>query len=912
MAAVPSREPTLITQVISNLVGGVSQKSDSQRNPTETSEIINGLLSPSEGLKKRPPSKLLYHFTRPADTALVPGGIFTHLINRSDTEQYVLSCMDHDLRVISLIDGSVKTVTFPDGKGYINSDAPGLDYRAVTVGDYTFLINRTKTVASLSSPTSTAASYEALVWVQVGDYGVDYNITCEGETFTFRTNSSYRDEVTTTAIAKALFGRLNRGCDHTTFRIFGTFTAGDTVTVTPVSPSSTALVYTVVLDPITGAVESNHSIARGICLLMNKASFAADGYAYPCSDDPQIALVGDGLFWYGNTIAATHTFTIATSGAGGVANILHDTDTHIVDAVLNGSTIKIVKADASDFTITAHDGLGDASIRSIKGLVQSFGDLPARAVNGFRVEVTGEDRSLTSSFFVKYTDSSTSSTEGVWREDLKGGERTSLDAATMPWILVRQSDGTFIFSKATWDARLVGKLATGNAPMPSFVGKKVNDISTFKNRLMVISDEDDVVLTSIGNYFNFFRLSVQQVLDEDIIDVSVNVIDGRSLNHIVPFDSDCILWGDKQQFLFGSGKEPLTPKTASAPAITAFDNSAQAKPVQVGKNVFFSLGKTTACTVSEFYRDSTGATSDALPITGEIPSYILGNPLQLSGSESIRMVAQLTLAGSSDVYIYNYLRQGDSLVQSAWSTWRFHNSTVLSCNLLKDTIVITTQRGVQVFLEKITVNPDDADGIEEQLTYVDLRFDNSLSGVSAAYSSGTTTWTLPFDIPDDSSHPLAVYRKQILHSSANDYLIGGGVFTRPAANQIACTGDYHLVSVWIGLLYDHTVTMSKLYKREQAQDGQVVSATDVTTQLRKGKLRYKNTGYLSAVVTVTGNSTPYTYAVDNPIHVTAGELDVPLLANNERISVVLKNNTSRASSILGFSWDALISQKTRR
>jgi len=49
----------LITETVASLTGGVSQQADAVRQPNQAKEILNCLLSPTEGLKKRPPSEIV-------------------------------------------------------------------------------------------------------------------------------------------------------------------------------------------------------------------------------------------------------------------------------------------------------------------------------------------------------------------------------------------------------------------------------------------------------------------------------------------------------------------------------------------------------------------------------------------------------------------------------------------------------------------------------------------------------------------------------------------------------------------------------------------------------------------------------------------------------------------------------------
>lgn len=97
-----------------------------------------------------------------------------------------------------------------------------------------------------------------------------------------------------------------------------------------------------------------------------------------------------------------------------------------------GSVLHITRKDGKDFTIAAADGLADSGLFAIKRTIQRFTDLPLKAVEGFTVEVVGDDSTKFDNYFVRYTEEDG---VGVWREVAKPGTVVSLDASTMPHVL---------------------------------------------------------------------------------------------------------------------------------------------------------------------------------------------------------------------------------------------------------------------------------------------------------------------------------------------------------------------------------------------------------------------------------------------------------------------------------------------
>jgi len=114
-----------------------------------------------------------------------------------------------------------------------------------------------------------------------------------------------------------------------------------------------------------------------------------------------------------------------------------------------GSSIYITRADGADFDISTSDGLADNGLKVIKGSVQLFSDLPAKAVDGMIVQITGDPEAVADNYWMRFTDTHTAGAHGVWVECPAPGTPVALDATTMPWKLVR---GGTVLDSVTADA----------------------------------------------------------------------------------------------------------------------------------------------------------------------------------------------------------------------------------------------------------------------------------------------------------------------------------------------------------------------------------------------------------------------------------------------------------------------------
>jgi hypothetical protein len=163
----------LISQSIPNLVNGVSQQPFTLRLASQAELQENGMSTTSQGLRKRPPTKHLKKIlSGNYETAYI------HTINRDEIERYIVVISGGDLKVFDLA-GTEKTVSFPTGKAYLTAADASNNFRAVTVADYTFIVNKgfTVTTGSTVSPTRPA---EALINVKAGNYGKPYRVFIDG------------------------------------------------------------------------------------------------------------------------------------------------------------------------------------------------------------------------------------------------------------------------------------------------------------------------------------------------------------------------------------------------------------------------------------------------------------------------------------------------------------------------------------------------------------------------------------------------------------------------------------------------------------------------------------------------------------------------------------------------------------
>lgn len=171
----------LMSQTVKNLKGGISQQPDILRYADQGAEQINGWSSETEGLQKRSP----VIFTKTLGPAGYIGSApYVHLINRDEYEQYYACFTGSIIRVFDL-EGNEYAVR--GSMSYVTTGAPRDDLRMVTVADYTFITNRSKTVEANTTDLSNGGTFNpkqtALIVVRGGQYGRTLSININGTVY---------------------------------------------------------------------------------------------------------------------------------------------------------------------------------------------------------------------------------------------------------------------------------------------------------------------------------------------------------------------------------------------------------------------------------------------------------------------------------------------------------------------------------------------------------------------------------------------------------------------------------------------------------------------------------------------------------------------------------------------------------
>ena len=193
----------IVSRAIPTLLRGVSQASDSTKQPDHADIQDNADSSPVQGLQKRSGTQYLATLSSfPTDA-----NVHIHTINRDTTERYVSVFTNGAVKVYD-IDGTERTVTAADGTTYLATTNPRSEIKTVTIADFTFVVNTSVTTA-MDSAVSAGNITQAVVFINQVSDKTTYSITVDGVTVTDDTTNDAT--LSTTTVASDLVSGLNSG-----------------------------------------------------------------------------------------------------------------------------------------------------------------------------------------------------------------------------------------------------------------------------------------------------------------------------------------------------------------------------------------------------------------------------------------------------------------------------------------------------------------------------------------------------------------------------------------------------------------------------------------------------------------------------------------------------------------------------
>jgi len=732
-----------ITTSVPNLIQGVSQQSPRVRIPGQCEDQLNALPTVTKGLTKRPPARLIKNLN---DANVFNKGDMIHFIERSATERYVVviehrSQSDRQgvLRAFNVDTGDEATINTVTGGYNINNNYlqlkatddtlfPASDshklLKARTLGDSTFILNTTKTVAKGTEKSEALDKSRALVFIKQGDFGKKYGLkfrevgrfTGSGATFTLTweavdikgfftanlQNRSYR--LKSVEVASGGTGYADDDTPTLDFagvdwqvrpEIVTTIQGGSVTSVELVHPGQTIYYYTNLIDPTAPETQPHKTLSE-----FPSSSSSSAPYEEVSIVTETATGTGSAKEQVADSTSIARELYLALTNQSQTGNYTQaDTNNAAVTSkysfTLKDGSIIINRNDGKDFFVEAFDGLNGSGLGLVHKEVDALSDLPVRAPDGFRVAVRGDADANEDDYYLRFeSNDGQAFGEGGWVEDVGPDLEVAFDANTLPLQLVNTALNTFTLNTTSWLRRKAGDDETN--PFPSFVGKTINNMVFFKNRFGFIF-QDVIVLSEAAELFNFFRTTVRTLLDTAPIDITSATANVTDLRSSIAFQENLLLFGNRGQFVLKG--DPLTNDTVTLNAITNYNSDTTSDPLAVGSYVYFPYERGEFLGVQEYSLNATTDVYDSDEITTQIPAYIpKGDVLFSAGTSSEELLAFAT--GGKDIYLYKYFFNGREKVLSSWGKLTM-SFDVIGMHFMKSSLFCVGDKAGQSVISEI-------------------------------------------------------------------------------------------------------------------------------------------------------------------------------------------------------------------
>ena len=636
------------------------------------------------------------------------------------------------------------------------------------------------------------------------------------------------------------------------------------------------------------------------------------------------------------------TDTVASDLAGGLTSGLTG-----FTIARNGPVIHVKKNDGSNFSIDGNDSQGNTKMTIIKDSVQQFTDLPNVSPNGYVVEIIGDEGTDFDNYYVKFTTNNGGAfEEGQWSETVEAGIPFKFNYDTMPHVLIRQADGNFRFARVDgdtytisgtdftlpkWGERIVGDLES--APDPSFIGNKINNVFFFRNRLGFLAG-DNVILSTVSEFFNFFPETVISVLDTEPIDVAASHTKVAILKHAVTMGEKLILFSEQTQFVLSSSADNLTPSTANVLVQTEFESNAAAQPVGSGSSIYFLTKKGSFAGIREYIIAGNQQIQDAANTTIHVPRLIPSGIFKMAVSNNQDILVLLGTENPNKLYVNRWLYgEGFTKALNAWFTYTINsNRSILNIDFIGTDLIMVIEEANKVTLEKIPFETNFREPNAEFEYHLDHKVTEATSGVSVAYNSATgiSTFTVPYRLRAN----MNVVGRYLASNETSTFvdaqgntktLVSGQALTTTNAvdgstSTITATGDFRNSKFIIGEPYEMHYRFSQ--QRLTQGGGGATELISGRLQIHHFYIKYEDSGFFQVEVTpenrdtslhkFTGRLLGAASASIGQINLDTGTFKVPIMSKSDRVDIDVKNNTFLPTLLASAEYEGVFHMRSRR
>jgi hypothetical protein len=914
-----------VTQTIPQYSAGISEQPDNLKFPGQVVESINAIPDVTKGLFKRPGA------ARVGTDALAnvqSGGAYFHYYRDDDEGSYIGQiAADGQLRVWKADGdnpGAAQTIVYGTGgqtaiQNYLaTSDPENLQF--LTINDTTFVSSRDTSnantlVGTTGTTDATPDAHFAFLELTRTENGRQYGINLY--------NNS-----TTTTLNRATRVRIQ---SHTLDESDGTgHCPGIGTEVFSIDSGSKKNLIFRLTTLGQQSVSPNYSAN----------SNGPGGSNYRCTYQPDITLLHGGEGWVtGDTTTVTmegfnYTIRVEDHESTQVkANLKlirpeptpFDADTAVTaDTVLGGILSELPSgitgtiigtgmylSSSSAFNVEVVE---DDLMRVMQSSVNDVTRLPNQCKHGYIVKVSNSRMADEDDYYVRFDGENNTDGSGSWSECAKPGIPKTL--TNMPLVIQRTAlanggtsseVATFTIKQFTYADRLIGDELTN--PLPSFVGKRINKVLFFRNRLSFLSGSN-VVTARPGSIAepDFFAESALTVSASDPIDISSASTFPSELFDGIAINAGLVVFSTNQQFLLASDDTVLNPDTAKLRSISTFNYNKDIAPISLGTTIGYVDNSGKFSRFNEMANISREGQPTVVEVSKIVPTTLPKNIDLLTNSRenSIILFAKSSSTDSL-IYGYKYLNVGDKRQQAAWFKWKL-NRPILYHFIIDDEYYYLD---ADYYLQKIRLvqTTEDPSIVQDNVDFL-LHVDNHTTVSGGSFNSATNLTTFSgvswLNTVTSPNHDLVV-----IDTNTNSTRVGRYAKPTISGTSFTLPGNWSSATLTIGYIYPYEVQFPTFYPMKMA--GEKTTA-DVNSSLvvHRIKLHFGKIGLYETTLKRVGKS-DYTevyesteldeYDASDAPYLEEFIKTVPIYEKNTNVDVILRSSHPAPATLHALSWE---------
>ena len=849
------------------------------------------------------------------------------------------SAVDGTFNVASVTSTNVFTVTAGssatnEGNVSIPLQDPRSSIKTITIADFTFVVNTTITAEMDTTALSAGTGTKAIVFINQATSKTTYSVTVDGLTATDNTagdNTLSTDTIaadlktglsglsgfTITRKGPVLYIRKN---DDSDFSIDGTDTQGNTkMTIIKDSVQRFTDLPTVSPNGYVVEVKGDDNTDFDnyyVKFVTNNGEDFGEGQWEECAKSginfkfnyatmPHVLIrQADGEFRFTQVDGSALFAAVGSDTKSGILSVSGFPITSQY-AEIDSAGHGLVVGDSVELNFNEYNPTNNSTYPLFTSGIYTVNLVPAsNNGNKFRINIFEQTGSGAASL------SSNSNHACTFKkvEQLEVGE-----AQTIP----------------QWGERTVGDSIS--APNPSFIGNKINNVFFFRNRLGFLAG-DNVILSRVSEFFNFYPETVISVLDNEPIDVAASHTKVAVLKSAVTMGEKLILFSEQTQFVLASSADNLTPKTANVIVITEFESSAAAQPVGSGSSIYFLAQKGSFAGVREYIIQGESQIRDAADVTIHVPRLIPSNIFKMAVNTNQDILVLLGTDNKNKLYVYRWLygSEGQKAL-SAWFTYTFNsNRSILNVDFIGTDLFAVIEEANKVTLEKIPFETDFKEANADFEYHLDHKVTEATTGVSISYSSGTglSTFTVPYRLRAKMNivgRSLASGETStFVDAEGNTKTLKTGKIinttnsTDGSTSTITAVGNYSNSKFIIGEPYEMHYRFSQQILTEQGSGSPEYMSGRL--QIHHFYIKYEDAGFFKVEVTPESRDTSTYKFTGNllgnnnigEVNLDTGVFKVPIMSKSDRVNIDVKNNTFLPTRLAGAEYQGVFHIRSRR